>query len=189
MARLMKGWATIALGLTLVLMLGATLYPAPVLVALAITAGTVAYHFLMRLAVGTVLARLPGDWRDWHHRWYQPLSFEARLYRRLQVKRWKRYMPTYAPEEFDPRQHSTAELLVASCQAEVVHEVIVVLSFLPLAVIPIWGAAPVFLLTSLGAALFDGSFVVLQRFNRPRFLRLLAHQQARAANSGAGCDR
>ena len=179
MAQLMKKWTVVTLLLTVLLTLAAGLYPHTLLVALAITVGTVAYHFSMRLAVGPVLPRISGHWRDWHYRWYQPLPFEARLYQRLRVKQWKKYMPTYAPGEFNPKQHSTAELLAASCQAEVVHEVIMVLSFLPLAVIPVWGAAPVFFFTSLAAALLDGCFVIIQRFNRPRLERLLAHQQTR----------
>ena len=69
------------------------------------------------------------------------------------------------------------------CQAEIVHEVIVVLSFLPLlAAIP-FGAFPVFLITSLLAAMYDLTFVIMQRYNRPRILKYLQLSQKRAERS------
>jgi hypothetical protein len=47
------------------------------------------------------------------------------------------------------------------------------LSFLPLlAAIP-FGAFPAFLITSLAAACFDTVFVIMQRFNRPRLIKLI----------------
>ena len=54
---------------------------------------------------------------------------------------------------------------------------IVILSFLPLfAAIP-FGAFPVFLLTSLLSAMYDLSFVIMQRFNRPRIIRLIEKER------------
>ena len=68
------------------------------------------------------------------------------------------------------------------CQAELVHEAIVLLSFLPLTMTPVFGAMTVFLLTSLAAACFDTLFVLMQRYNRPRILALLERRQARTAH-------
>ena len=59
------------------------------------------------------------------------------------------------------------------CQAELVHETITVLSFVPV-LFAIWfGQLPVFLITSLLAAAFDMQFVILQRFNRPRVIKFI----------------
>ena len=66
------------------------------------------------------------------------------------------------------------------CGAEIVHEIIMVLSFLPLLAIPVFGAFPVFLITSVLAALFDGVFVMAQRYNRPRLVRILEKKEANA---------
>lgn len=53
------------------------------------------------------------------------------------------------------------------------------MSFLPLlAAIP-FGSFWVFFLTSLGGALFDLSLAILQRYNRPRVLRLAGRQNRR----------
>lgn len=140
---------------------------------LAITCGTVAYHFCMRLAAGGFFDRLLRNRVDYTRRWFRVSEREQRVYVRLGVKGWLHRMPTYDKTAFDRHLHSWEEIAMATCQAELVHEVIVVLSLLPiLGGIP-FGAWPVFILTSLGAALFDTLFVCMQRYNRPRILRLL----------------
>ena len=144
----------------------------PVLLSLAITAGAFAYHFSMRLLVGAAVNALLQNHPDSSRKWFQPRAFEAQLYRRLHVRRWKDRLPSYDPSLFSVAKRTPEAILGASCQAEVVHEIIVPLSFLPLlAAIP-FGAFPVFLITSLLSALFDSLFVILQRYNRPRLLRL-----------------
>ncbi|MCD7724158.1 MAG: hypothetical protein LUI12_01155 [Clostridiales bacterium] len=52
-------------------------------------------------------------------------------------------------------------------------ENIMVLSFVPLAFSRWFGDVPVFAVTSCGACLVDGVFVAVQRYNRPRLVRLL----------------
>ena len=48
-----------------------------------------------------------------------------------------------------------------------------VLSFIPIfAAIP-FGALGVFITTSVLAACYDGMFVIMQRYNRPRIVRLI----------------
>lgn len=69
-------------------------------------------------------------------------------------------------------KRTLSEIAQAMCQAEIVHEIIIILSFVPIAFIPRFGAAPVFIITSLLAAELDLSFVILQRFNRPRILKI-----------------
>ena len=65
-----------------------------------------------------------------------------------------------------------------------VHELIAALSLLPMAMIPVWGAPGVILLTSVAAALVDLMFAVLQRYNRPRLLRLAERMQQRQKSAG-----
>lgn len=143
-----------------------------VLLSMAITFGTIAYHFAMRLAVGFVYDKVMKNRADYTKTWYQPCKWETRLYDRFKVKKWKNWMHSYQPDLFMPQKHTWDEIAQAMCQAELVHETIVVLSFLPiLASIP-WGAFWVFLLTSVGAAGFDLMFVMMQRYNRPRVVKL-----------------
>ena len=81
-------------------------------------------------------------------------------------------MPTYDSSLFDPTLHSWEEIAKAMCQAELVHEVNIAASFVPI-LLAVWvGALPVFVITSVLAAGYDLLFVMLQRYNRPRVLRL-----------------
>lgn len=151
-------------------------------ISFAITFGTCFYHFAMRLLVGQILNHTMGNKADYTKHWYQLRPFEIRLYKALKVKKWKSSMPTFDPSLFDPKLHNWEEIAQAMCQAEVVHEIIVVLSFLPLFAALPFGAFFVFLVTSLLAALFDLSFVIIQRFNRPRVLTCLQRSQSATSN-------
>ena len=144
---------------------------------LAISFGTTFYHFAMRLVVGGLGRLLPQRLDSAF--WFREQPWEKGLYRRLKVKGWKGKMPTYRPERFDLRLHTLAEIIHTTCVAEITHEIIIPLSFAPLLVIPKFGAAPVFVITSLLAALFDGIFVIMQRYNRPRLLRLSRKEASR----------
>ena len=98
-------------------------------------------------------------------------------------------MPSYEPGLFDPSLHNWEEIAQAMCQAEIVHEVIAALSFLPLiAAIP-FGALPVFVITSLLAACFDAMFVIMQRYNRPRIIKLIESSERNRAKRGSACLR
>ena len=133
MARTMRLTAILSLAGTLLL---SALYRATsggVWLSLAITCGTVAYHIIMRLLVGLAFSAGMQNRANYTSRWYQVSRREMAVYEKLKVKRWKRGMPTYDPSLFDPRTHTWEEIVQATCQAELVHETIAVLSFLPIA--------------------------------------------------------
>lgn len=139
----------------------------------AVTFGTIFYHLGIRLAVGLLIDTRYHNQMDYTKKWFREKAFERNLYRTLQVKKWKKWLPTFTPREFDLKSRSVAQIAQATCQAEVVHEVNLVLSFVPV-VFSVWFGSPgVFLLTSFAAFLFDGIFVVMQRYNRPRLIRLI----------------
>ena len=142
-----------------------------------ITFGTCLYHFAMRILVGHSVNQIMANKADYHKSWYQPKPFESKLYRILRVKRWKGKMPAYTPGVFDPDLHSWDEIAQAMCQAEIVHELIVVLSFIPLLFAIPFGAFPVFVITSLLSAMFDLSFVIMQRYNRPRIIQFIKKER------------
>ena len=73
----------------------------------------------------------------------------------------------------DLRENSMDELLHNVAQAELVHRIIMVLSFGPLLLIIPYGVPSVFIVTSIVAALIDLQFVIIQRYNRPRVIKLL----------------
>ena len=146
-----------------------TLYD--IFLTLAITFGTVTYHFAMRLLVGLVFNVTMHNKANYQKRWYQLRKHEKHFYEKIKVKQWKNKMPTYNSDFFNPKLHTWDEIAQSMCQAELVHETIVVLSFVPIAAGIWFGTYPVFIITSAFAALFDMVFVIMQRYNRARIIR------------------
>ncbi len=146
----------------------------------AITFVTITYHFAMRLAVGKVIDMIFHNRIDYNKRWFEVGNRELRFYDLLRVKKWKSKMPTYDMSAFDPVTHTWDEIAQATCQSELVHEIIIVFSFLPI-IAAIWlGALPVFVITSVFSACFDWLFVIMQRYNRPRILKVIKRQRRKA---------
>lgn len=147
--------------------------------------GTIAYHFIMRLAVGALFDTFMKNRADLTKKRYLCRPWEKALYERLQVKQWKKRLPSFKPEYFDRRLHSWEEIAQAMCQAESVHEVIALLSFVPV-FFSIWfGELPVFLITSFAAALADLAFAVVQRYNRARIIKLIGSKDLCKSESPA----
>lgn len=144
-----------------------------VILSLAITFGTISYHFLMRLAVGYVVNGIFHNRFNYNRKWFREKKFEKRLYEVLRVKKWKDKMPTFAPEMLDLKLHTWEEIAEAMCQSEVVHSIIVVLCFVPILATLIWGTFWVFFITSILSAGVESLFVIMQRYNRPRVIRMI----------------
>lgn len=140
---------------------------------LAITFGTTAYHFCIRLIVGALFNFFMKNRADYTKKWYQVKAWEQSLYVKLKVKKWKNKMPTYDIDVFDVSKHTWDEIAQASCQSELVHETDIVFSFVPI-IFSVWfGSLAVFIITSVLGALFDLMFVIMQRYNRPRILKMV----------------
>ena len=176
-----KNWFPIILITTAAVTAGATVllaalyhfHPQGWLLSAAITFGTTCYHFSMRLLVGALIPNRfdPGS------RWFQPRKAETALYKKLRDKRWKDHLPTYDPRLFSMQDNTLEGIVKNTCQAEIVHEVIIVCSFLPMLASLLWGEFWVFAATTVIAALLDSTFVMLQRYNRPRLMRLLGKKR------------
>lgn len=142
------------------------------LLTFAITFGTIAYHFIIRLIIGTITNLIMKNKDDYSRKWYHVGEIEMRFYKKIGIKKWKSKMPTYKKDFFDTNKHTWNEIVGAMCQSELVHEIIIVFSFLPI-IATIWfGAFWVFMITSVCAAIFDLMFVFMQRFNRSRILKM-----------------
>lgn len=139
-----------------------------------ITIGITLYHFAMRIAVGTVVDLIMKNKANYKSAWFREKSFEKKLYVLLRVRKWQKYVPTYSPETFDTNKKTVKEIVGATCQAEIVHEVIMALSLLPIVAIPLLGGATAIIITSFFSMMIDSVFVVLQRYNRPRIIRVMA---------------
>ena len=144
-----------------------------VLLTFAITFGTCFYHFAMRLIVGHSIDAICRNKMNYNRWWFKERKYEMKFYNFLRVKKWKKHLPTYNSEYYDVRKHSVEEIIQATCQAEIVHEINMILSFVPV-IFTIWfGSLVAFLVTSSIAFCFDSIFVIMQRYNRPRLIRLL----------------
>ena len=173
----LKATAAITAGATLILTLLYHFFPLDWIQAAAISTVTTCYHFAMRLAVGSVIPHLVP--RDAAARtWFREKEFEAGLYKTLKVKGWKDHLPTYDPASFSLRENTLEQIVYNSCVSEAVHDTIILFSFVPLLFALIWGAFPVFLITSVLSGLFDSLFVIIQRYNRPRLIRILSKKEA-----------
>lgn len=138
----------------------------------AISFGTTAYHFVMRLLVGFLISVIFKNNFDYKKKWFQEKSFEKKLYKKLKVKSWKDKMPTFNPFLFDLKYNSPEKIAGAMCQAEVVHTIIFVLSFLPILETIFFDSFWIFFITSFLSANFEMMFIIMQRFNRPRILKM-----------------
>lgn len=173
MAKTVKITAVVCMVLTIIVILIYQWKPTSLMLRLAITFGTTSYHFWMRLLVGYVVNGIFHNQIDYNQKWFREKKFEKRLYEILHVKKWKDRMPTFAPEMLDIKVHTWEEIAGAMCQSEMVHVIIVVLSFVPILATLLWGSFWVFLITSIVAACMDSAFVIMQRYNRPRIIRMI----------------
>lgn len=147
---------------------------------IAITFGTISYHLGIRLLVGLLYNVGMKNHADYTKKWYQVHPWENKLYQVLKVKAWKNKMPTYAPLVFSNKEHTWHEIAQAMCQSELVHETNILLSFLPVIASRWFGAFSVFFITSLCGAIFDLLFVIIQRYNRARVVKIAICQTTRA---------
>lgn len=138
-----------------------------------ITSAMVVYHMFIRFFAPVVLWVVFRKSYDYRRRWFRPRPWEPRLYQLLRVKRWKGRAITYDPREFSFQLHSLEEIVNNMCHAEAVHELTALFSLLSVFfAIPLGGAAA-FFTTAVLAASVDLACVVIQRYNRPRLVRLL----------------
>ena len=144
-----------------------------VIFSVAITFGTMFYHLAIRLAVGYLIDARYHNRMDYTKKWFTERAFERKLYKMIRVRKWKKWFPTFNPQDFDLKNRSVTEIIQVTCQAEIVHEVNMILSFVPV-IFSVWfGSLGVFLMTSCAAFCFDSIFVIMQRYNRPRMIRLI----------------
>lgn len=148
----------------------------------AITFGTIAYHLVMRLSVGTLIDFILHNQVDYNKKWFHVHTFEMKIYNKLKVKKWKGKIPTYNEELFSIEKRTFHEIAQATCQSEIVHEINAVFSFLPLFITEVFGSFMVFLITSVLASCFDLMFVIVQRYNRPLLIKLAKRREKKQNN-------
>lgn len=146
------------------------------LLPVSITLLTTLTHFVLRLLIAALVSiafTRKTNSLNFNNAWFREKKWEKEFYNFIKVKKWKSKMMTYDPSLFDLEKQGLGNLIKESCRAEVIHEAIAITSFLPLLYTFLFGTFPVFLITSIIATVYDMLFVFIQRFNRPRILKIL----------------
>ncbi|MBP0983910.1 MAG: hypothetical protein J6A19_09300 [Oscillospiraceae bacterium] len=182
----MEKGALICLVITAVFLGCWLIFGSVVLFSLMITFGTILYHFAVRIAVGAAVDRLTAGGVNYHAAWFRHSGSEKKLFRLMRVHRWKLKLPTYTPEKFSLKDNTPEQVVMNMCAAEIIHEINIAASFVPVLMsiaIPVLRETMlVFVITSTAAAVFDLLFVIIQRYNRPRMMRLIQRKNSSALN-------
>lgn len=138
-----------------------------------ITAFMILYHFYLRIFFGNITSKLH---IHYSHPWFKEHAFEKPLYEFFKVKRWKGKALTYNPDLFNLENYSLEEIANTMSKAETDHWINELVSISSMLFGFVWGEMWIFVLTAILAMAFDGQFILIQRYNRPRIMRILKKQ-------------
>lgn len=141
-----------------------------------IVAFTIMYHFWVRIIMGNVskLFKKQINYKQWL---FKEKKFEKKFYEILHVKEWKGKALTYNPESFSLKEHSLEEIANTMAKSEVDHWINEAISLSTLLFAIPWGAFGIFLISAIAAMLFDSQFIIIQRYNRPRIVKILGRDK------------
>ena len=136
---------------------------------------------------------LPKKWFDWNAAFFAcwPIENGGKIYERFHIRRWKdiapdmnKILPALMPGRAPRAMHSSKEevegLLQETCVAEVIHLALAVLGF---QCVHIWPGFPG-LLIALLHAVGNLPFIMIQRYNRPRFCKIYSKFTAEEKRAG-----
>lgn len=139
------------------------------------------FYFCFTGAMGFILGRLlPPRWFHPEMRGFRCLPFEkdGKLYEKLHVRRWQQLLPDMSrilPWAMPQKKLSgdyaekLPRMLQETCIAETIHVLLCVIGLYSLKLWPGAGGVTVYVLY---VVFFNLPYIVIQRYNRPRLLRL-----------------
>ena len=134
---------------------------------------TIMYHFWVRIIMGNV-SKLFKKHINYKQAFFKEKSFEKGLYKFLRVKDWKGKALTYNPESFSLKEHHLEEIANTMTKSEVDHWINEIISLLSILFSFIWPELFwAFLISAIAAMIFDSQFIIIQRYNRPRVMKIL----------------
>lgn len=136
---------------------------------------TIMYHFWVRIIMGNV-SKLFKKYINYKQWLFKERKFEKNLYKFLKVKDWKDKALTYNPESFSLKEHSLEEIVNTMAKSEVDHWINEAISVSTIFFTIPWGAFWAFFISALAAMIFDSQFIIIQRYNRPRIVKLLERE-------------
>lgn len=157
------------------------------------------WHCALYLAViglaSSAAALLPRRWFHADRFPFRPQRWEheGKIYEKLAVQRWKdklpdmsRFLPWLTKKQVNASISAAQakRLVQETCVAELVHDILSILTFGCVWIWPGWG-----LWLSIAYVLIGHlPYIVIQRYNRPRLARMHALLKAREGRSHAGKD-
>lgn len=129
------------------------------------------YHLIMRVYMRWLVKNIVKEINT-DNFWLRQKKYEKKIYKFLCVQAWKNKLPAFA---FDYDLNKISSAIRETCIAEITHSIIVLFSYLPLVLIVFYGDTSdiiVFALTSFAAGTFDFAAIIVQRYNRPRMIRI-----------------
>lgn len=137
-----------------------------------VTAFTIMYHLWLRIIFGNITKLFKSKIRydGW---WFRQKRGEKAFYKLIRVKNWKGHALTYEPSAFSLKENSLEQIATNMTKAETDHWLNVGISLSTLLFALLWGEFWIFAITAVAAILFDGQFIVIQRYNRPRVVKLI----------------
>ena len=150
----------------------ANIYRNTIILWTGIVSFTIMYHFWVRIIMGNVskLFKTHISYKQW---WFKERKFEKSLYKLLRVKEWKGKALTYNPESCSLKEHSLEEIANTMTKSELDHWINEIISLSTLLFAIPWGHLELFLISAIVAMIFDSQFIVIQRYNRPRIIKIL----------------
>ena len=158
------------------------IYKNTIVLWIGIVSFTIMYHLWTRIIMGNVvkLFKKHINYKQW---WFKERKFEKRIYETLKVKKWKKKALTYNPELFSTKNYPLKEIANTMAKVEVDHWINEIISLSTLFFAIPWGAFPAFLISAIVAMIFDGQFIIIQRYNRPRVVKILERKNKRIVNN------
>lgn len=154
------------------------IYKNEIILWVGITSFTIMYHFWVRIIMGNVskLFKKHINYKQWL---FKERKFEKSLYKFLRVKEWKGKALTYNPETFSLKDNSLEQIVNTMTKSEVDHWINEIISLTTILFACIWGEFWIFFITALAAMIFDSQFIIIQRYNRPRIVKILEREKRR----------
>ena len=144
-----------------------------------------AVYFAVTGLLSFFLGRLiPPNKMEWHRFPYKlyPMENEGVVYKRIGIHHWQNKVPDMSkvfPKLMPPKKmvsrdkNSLLRMIQETCTAELTH---IVLCLTGLYCIKLWPGAGGTSLALLNIVLFNLPFILIQRYNRPRLVRLYKRQ-------------
>lgn len=131
------------------------------------------FMFCIKPFVGALLNLTHKNY-NYENKWFKVRNSEIKIYNFLKVKRWKNILPTYNRHSFDLSSNSLESIAKNMCQAELAHEIMFLISYIPLLLMIRYKDMFIFLIIiCILFSLIDLLFIMIQRFNRYRIINII----------------